>query len=184
MRLLFPLLVVLAGCWVTEADRATKALSPLDTANPTLPTTGITTASGAGTGTATASGTTSTFVDLDCVDKDIGSETGGFAAVGTTLGQVNDESSPCYGATTAGADVVHLWRAPSDGCFQVDTLGVAFDSVLYVRQPDCNGAELVCNDDQSGTTLASQVGFEACILQAAFKAQILLVKRVDLGHQT
>ena len=163
MRWFIPLLLPLCGCWLTSSEIGMKELQ-LDTGETTTPagTVPVPT-TGTPSGTTTSSGTTSSYVDHTCVDKDIGSSTGEFATIGTTSGQGNEIASACFGATTAGPDVVHLWTAPSSRCYSVDTLGVAFDSVLYVRGGDCLGNEVTCNDNQSGATLASQIGFEATV---------------------
>lgn len=178
MRWSIPLLLPLCACWLTSSEIGMKQQVSDTGGTPTTVSPTQVPATGTPSGTTTSSGTTSYYVDHTCVDEDIGTTTGSFAVVGTTLGQGNDMASVCYGATTAGPDVVYLWQAPSSGCFSVDTLGVAFDSVLYVRGGDCGGSEVACNDDQSGTTLASQVGFEA----EAGEDYLLVVDGTSVGE--
>lgn len=50
-------------------------------------------------------------------------------------------------------DVAYSWTAPGSGVYTFDTDASdrfgeeALDSVLYVREGDCAGRELACNDD-------------------------------------
>lgn len=62
--------------------------------------------------------------------------------VGQTGGASN-ESGSCGGG--GAADAVYFYSAPRSGDYTIDTIGSAFDTVLYVR--DFGGGELACNDD-------------------------------------
>ncbi len=80
-----------------------------------------------------------------CDPVDLGSALGAAVHEGTTVGAGNDDAGDCGGG---GAPEVPLqWTAPAAGSYQIDAIGSAFDTVLYVRDGDCRGAELACNDD-------------------------------------
>ncbi len=91
-----------------------------------------------------------TDVDPDpfsCVDADLGSGVGEGVASGSTVGAGDDHRPVCYGSSgDGGADLAYRWVAPSAGCWELDTLGTPFDTVLYLRD-GCSGAEIACNDD-------------------------------------
>jgi hypothetical protein len=64
----------------------------------------------------------------------------------------------CQGG--AGGDVVYALRVARAATLTVDTLGSTFDTVLYVRTPQCEmSTQVACNDDTGGTT--SRVTFAA-----------------------
>jgi hypothetical protein len=64
----------------------------------------------------------------------------------------------CQGG--AGADVVYVFRVTRASTITIDTLGSAFDTVLYVRREPCQtGTQVACNDDASG--VSSRVTFAA-----------------------
>jgi hypothetical protein len=79
------------------------------------------------------------------IDGSLGSSLGGVAA-GSTTGQSSDYASTACQANTNGPDVAFEWVPPSDGCFQLDTDGSTFDTVLSVRRCS-DGAEVACDDD-------------------------------------
>ena len=81
------------------------------------------------------------------VDHDLGE------AIGVNLlsGQSPAEdhlSGACGGA--GGDELIVQWRAPADGRYGFDTMEAYRDTVLYLRDGDCAGAELACNDDRDG----------------------------------
>ncbi|MCK6551504.1 hypothetical protein L6R52_37050, partial [Myxococcota bacterium] len=80
------------------------------------------------------------------VDAELGSTLGQLVAASTT-GLVDADRGSCGGG---GGERRYRWSAPHDGTFTFDTLGSTFDTVLYVRDGACDGAELACNDDSSG----------------------------------
>jgi hypothetical protein len=62
------------------------------------------------------------------------------------VGGVNSTSGSCGGLFAQDAEL--LWTAPLAGTYVIDTIGSAFDTVLYVTEgAACGGDELVCNDD-------------------------------------
>jgi hypothetical protein len=64
---------------------------------------------------------------------------------GSTLLQPNSVSPTC--GFSSAPDVVYTFTAPSDGIFMFDTLGSSFDTVLHLRDADCAGSVLGCNDN-------------------------------------
>ena len=84
---------------------------------------------------------------LTCPSEDLGSVVGnhvwsGVAATGGVL------TGSCGGD---GYEVSFGWTAPAAGWYSFDTTGVYEDTVLYLLDGDCDGAELACNDDVVGT---------------------------------
>ncbi len=72
----------------------------------------------------------------------------GVVATGSTSGAGSLEGT-CGGADAP--DAVFSWTAPRAGTYRVDTGGSDFDTVLYVLDGGCTGAELDCNDDAEKT---------------------------------
>ena len=107
---------------------------------------------------------------LDCADSDCAASAGcvcvdgtltsvaPVGAFGSTLGAVDDQAGSCGGGTAE--DVVAQWTAPAAGLYTFDTVGSAYDTVLYVLD-DCGGAELACNDDSAGLQSSLQVNLLA-----------------------
>jgi len=81
----------------------------------------------------------------------------GATPLGSRLGVVATASTSGAGSlegTCGGADApdaVFSWTAPRAGTYRVDTGGSDFDTVLYVLDGGCAGAELDCNDDAEKT---------------------------------
>jgi hypothetical protein len=66
--------------------------------------------------------------------------------------------SGCAGGQ--GPDAVFFGTVPRESWVRIDSYGSAFDTVLYVRQGDCDaGAQVACNDDTDG--LQSEIVFVA-----------------------
>ncbi len=89
--------------------------------------------------------------ELECSDDcpliDLGQATGADVAVGTTVGLFDDHAGSSCG-TTPAADVAFEFTAPADGTYVFSTAGATdFDTVLTLRETDCQGPELACNDD-------------------------------------
>ncbi|MBI4515694.1 MAG: right-handed parallel beta-helix repeat-containing protein [Deltaproteobacteria bacterium] len=63
----------------------------------------------------------------------------------------------CGGGGNQAPDFAFRYAAPAAGFYTISTNSASFDTVLYVRRDTCGGAELACNDDQSGGSLESQV---------------------------
>ncbi len=173
MRFRLPLFAALiAGCWVTRTEVQSKINEPLTEPLPTTGTPG--TGTPAGTPAGTPSGTPTT-----CVDEPLGYAVGPSVASGSTSGAGNDEVPSCYDGSVPGTgpDLVYGWTAPGDGCFAIGVTGASFDSVLYVRDGTCDGAEVACNDDRSTTDASSEVGLDA----TAGRAYAIVVDGHDAG---
>ena len=56
----------------------------------------------------------------------------------------------CGGGGNGARDASYRWTAPVAGEYIVDTSGSGLNTVLYVRDGSCSGAELACNDDSGG----------------------------------
>lgn len=77
---------------------------------------------------------------------------------GNTFGTTDDFSGSCGGA--GGPDREFVFTAPAAGTYTFDTRGSALDTVLYVLDGECMGAELGCNDDGDGPQSALAVDLE------------------------
>lgn len=75
--------------------------------------------------------------------------------MGNTNGGDNTVAGTCGGFTTA--DDVYSFTAPMDGSYSFDTIGSSYDTVMFVRDGDCGGPELACNDNISFNSQQSQV---------------------------
>lgn len=133
------LVLVTAGC-------GRVAFSPLDDAP--------TGSDPIGPGDAVADGAVDASTPIDappmiaCADVHLGSALGPSVATGNTAGRGNQYAS-CSGE---GSDVSFGWFAPATGMYRIDLCASEefWDSVLYVRNGDCNGAQLACSDDACG----------------------------------
>jgi hypothetical protein len=72
---------------------------------------------------------------------------------GTTSGALNQYSGTCGGS--GAPERSYSFTAPGAGSYTFSTAGSSYDTVLYVRDGTCAGAQLGCNDDTGG--LQSQV---------------------------
>jgi hypothetical protein len=71
---------------------------------------------------------------------------------GSTVGAPNLlGGASCGGGGNSAPEASFRFTAPASGSYQIGTLGSAFDTVLYVRDGTCSGAQLACNDDANGT---------------------------------
>ena len=71
---------------------------------------------------------------------------------GTTVGAANSVGgATCGGGGNSAPDASFLYTAPVSGSYTIDTFGSNFDTILYVRNGTCSGAQLVCGDDAGGT---------------------------------
>jgi hypothetical protein len=86
-------------------------------------------------------------------DTDLGEDVGDAVATGSNSGEPNDFEGSCGGS--GGPDVAFLWEAPDSGCYNFNTIGSSFDTVLRLVAVDsagCGGSsELACNDDGGGS---------------------------------
>lgn len=101
-----------------------------------------------------------------CGARDLGSPLGNAVARGNTTASTRRFDTPTCGVETGASrgganapEAVFRWVAPTTGRFQFDTNGSEYDTLLYVRLGECNGAELGCNDDAMTGTTASSVSF-------------------------
>ena len=94
-------------------------------------------------GNATGSGLTQSF-DFDG---------DGDPVTDTNSGETDDFQGSC--GSSGGTDVAFMWEAPTDGCYQFDTNGSTYDTVLRIFN-ECGGTEQECNDD-GGTSTQSLV---------------------------
>lgn len=67
------------------------------------------------------------------------------AWVGDTTSGVNTYAGTCGG--DGGPEDVLSYVAPQDGLYELSLEGSPFDTVLYVRDGSCDGAELTCDND-------------------------------------
>ena len=109
---------------------------------------------------------------------DLGSAVGDSVATGTTDGAGDDSAPSCVTADDSGAvaasgpDVAWLWTAPDAATWRFTTEGSSFDSVIYVLDGTCAGAELACNDNATSAT-----GLSAA--EAALSAGQVVVITID-----
>lgn len=96
-----------------------------------------------------------TFFGGSCPDGDIGNTVPQTVNGDTSDDGDNTTEGSCGGGI--GFDDSYTFTAPTDGIFVFDTEGSSFDTVLYGYQGDCNGPEIGCNDDISGSTDASRI---------------------------
>jgi len=93
------------------------------------------------------------LIEGSCPDADLGSEFG--VVVGSTVGVGNTMAGSCGG--WSAADASFSWTAPATATYLFDTAGSDFDTVLYLHDGGCDGPELACNDDASGSETRSRV---------------------------
>lgn len=98
----------------------------------------------------------------------------GYSTFGVTSGLDRYKSS-CGGAGQSGPETIFGWTAPRDGCFQFDTQGSEYDTVLHAHDRCPSGPELRCNDDggesfQSTIYLEVLAGQELAIVVDGFSA--------------
>jgi len=91
---------------------------------------------------------------VSCAATDLGSVMGTAVASGDTTGDDDDVDPTC--ASSASNDHEYTFTAPIDGTYVFNTDGSGFDTVLTVREDDCDGHELGCDDD-GGAGNRSQV---------------------------
>lgn len=70
---------------------------------------------------------------------------------GDTTGQPDVYTSMGCGEPS-GPEVSYWFTPPADGNYTFDTIGTMFDTVVYVRDLDCNGPELGCDDESGGNS--------------------------------
>jgi len=65
--------------------------------------------------------------------------------VGTTVGQLDELSSPCGG--NGAPDIAYEFTAETAGRYAFDTFGAELDTILHVQDAVCDGEPIACNDD-------------------------------------
>jgi hypothetical protein len=105
-----------------------------------------------------------------CVSDDLGSAVGEGVYTGVmTSSTGTDTMLGSCNLTTGGVDVSMTWTPPQDGCYQFDTESsftsststTNTDTVLYVREGSCSGAEIGCSEDEGA-------GFSSIFIAEAF----------------
>ena len=119
-------------------------------------TTRAVTLTGGATSTTTPTTSTSTSTTLpggSCATPTVVPASGGLFT-GTTGGS-SLVAGTC-GSSDTSPDRVFLWTPNVSGLANIETCGTgtSYDSVLYMRQGGCSGAEIGCNDDSAGCAIA------------------------------
>lgn len=94
-----------------------------------------------------------------CPSADISGQIGAALISGTTLESGNELNGRCGGDSSD--ERAFAWTTPESGWYTFSTWGSAFDTVIYLLEADCEGAELGCNDDAYGRTSALSVALQA-----------------------
>ncbi len=92
---------------------------------------------------------------VSCPDTDLGSATGSPVQTGSTVGAGADLTGSCSSGSAGAEDLAFSWTAPSNGTYTFDTDGSIYDTVLYVLDGTCSGAEIACDDDSGAGTQSS-----------------------------
>jgi hypothetical protein len=78
----------------------------------------------------------------------------------SNLGGLDDLGPPsCNQGGAGGPELTFSWMPNASGSYTIDSFGSSFDTVLFVIQGACAGAEVACNDDTGGVGVPSQVTF-------------------------
>lgn len=140
------------GATTMSLDDGTTASVDDDTTNGGMDSSGTTEASSGSTDDGESSssddGTPAMLCPADIITEVPGSING------NTNGEDDEFGSSCGGS--GAPDLAYTLQAPMDGFYVFDTAGSSFDTVVYVLEGDCGGAEMLCNDDNLGPT--SEVG--------------------------
>ncbi|MEX1368806.1 MAG: hypothetical protein AB1Z98_37105 [Nannocystaceae bacterium] len=88
-----------------------------------------------------------------CPDEDLGALAVPFAVMGSTVSTDEASAGSCGGL--GSPDYAYLWTAPADAVYRFDTAGSELDTVLYLLEGSCLGAERTCNDDAGGPAAAA-----------------------------
>jgi hypothetical protein len=81
------------------------------------------------------------------------------SVTGSTAGGMSAWFGSCGGYSAPEATL--RFTAAVTGSYAIDTVGSAFDTILYVRRGTCTGPELACNDDAVGVASAVTVFLNA-----------------------
>ena len=82
-----------------------------------------------------------------CPAYDLGS-----AVPQNLMGNTNNDADLMMGSCVgfSGPEATYAFTAPVTGSYTIDTIGSAYDTVLYVQDGACGGPELACDDDSGG----------------------------------
>lgn len=114
-----------------------------------------------------------------CPTTDLGSAIGNGVAAGVlAAGSCSAMATSCIGS--GGGETTYLWTAPATATYRFDTndtsgAGGTYDTVLEIRDMDCTGPALGCNDDSefgllSSVTVSLTAGQVVVILLDAYSA--------------
>ncbi|MCB9741373.1 MAG: hypothetical protein H6741_08030 [Alphaproteobacteria bacterium] len=107
----------------------------------------------------------------DCADSDcaaeascacldggaLGNALGESIATGDASGFTNDFEGECGSSSGGGLDTAFAWTAPESACYNINTYGSGYDTVLRLFDA-CGGTEQACNDDsESSDGLQSEI---------------------------
>jgi|GEM_PF-2537778 len=115
------------------------------------------------TGSSSSGGVEQLECALELLDGTLGSPV---ATADSNFGRSTREGS-CGGV--ASNEVIFQWVAPYDGYFIIDTDGSDYDTVMYLLDETCDGAELACSDDTESAATSELV------VQAEQGQQLLVV---------
>jgi hypothetical protein len=93
-------------------------------------------------------------LDGTCPDDDLGNMEP-LDVSGTTVGSGNAGGAACGGLFDS--DHSYTWTAPATATYLFSTEGSDFDTVLHLRDGNCDGAEIGCNNDVSFADTWSRV---------------------------
>lgn len=87
-----------------------------------------------------------------CPDVDLGSDLP-VSVMGNTADGDNTEDSTCGGTVTN--DDLYQFTATEAGLYRIETTGSTADTILFLLDGGCGGAEISCNDDATPSTTDS-----------------------------
>jgi hypothetical protein len=93
------------------------------------------------------------FTPRSCVAPPTFAAAGG-TRTGTTAGSGSLQPTGC--SDGSAPEVVYAWKPAKSGVATFSTCGSTFDTLLYLRDGTCTGAELKCDDDRPSTVTCSE----------------------------
>jgi hypothetical protein len=100
--------------------------------------------------------------DAECVASDLARSLGTVVQGVGTANAGSDWQGSCGGDDAP--ELLFNWAAPATDTYVFDTVDSTFDTVLYVREGDCTGAELGCNDKMFGSVrLDTPIPFQSAL---------------------
>ncbi|MCG8588006.1 MAG: hypothetical protein MJE66_01815, partial [Proteobacteria bacterium] len=99
--------------------------------------------------------------ELECEDSDPIVAIAGTPTTGSTIGATDDFTPSCSASSTA-TEIAHSLAFPGAlDSLHIDTIGSAYDTVLYVKRDGCVAVDLACDDDGSGVGTTSAIDLAA-----------------------